>query len=88
LPCADYAQIAKRFIANPCCPIPSNRLRFDGTELAGKSNGLSNRYTKLFQAHADIHTISHVHTPYVAAWARPHLRRGVAQAELEDDRAV
>jgi len=45
---------------------------FDGTVLAGKSNGQPNRYTRLFQAHADINIISHVHTPYVAAWAQAH----------------
>jgi ribulose-5-phosphate 4-epimerase/fuculose-1-phosphate aldolase len=45
---------------------------FDGTVLSGKSNGQPNRYTKLFQAHADINIISHVHTPYVAAWAQAH----------------
>ena len=45
---------------------------FDGKVYAGKSNGQPNRYTKLFQAHADIHIISHVHTPYIAAWAQAH----------------
>lgn len=45
---------------------------FDGKVYAGKSNGQPNRYTRLFQAHADINIISHVHTPYVAAWAQAH----------------
>ena len=45
---------------------------FDGTVYAGKSNGQPNRYTKLFQAHPDVTIISHVHTPYVAAWAQAH----------------
>jgi len=49
-----------------------SRIGFDGTVLAGKSNGQANRYTRLFQAHADIQIISHVHTPYVAAWAQAH----------------
>ncbi len=30
------------------------------------------RYTKIFQQHPDITTVSHVHSPYLGAWAQTH----------------
>lgn len=53
-------------------PITATIIGYDGKVYAGKSNGAPNRYTRLFQAHPDINIISHVHTPYVAAWAQAH----------------
>lgn len=61
-------------------PGPFNRSRgvnpvvtgFDGTVYLGKSNGGGGRYTKLFQQHAEVTTISHVHSPYLGAWAQTH----------------
>ena len=53
-------------------PIEVSVVGLDGTVFAGKGNGQPNRYAKLFQAHADINIISHVHTPYLAAWAQAH----------------
>lgn len=47
-------------------------LTLDGEVLAGKALGGGNRYAKLFRVHEDINIISHVHTPYVAAWGQAH----------------
>jgi hypothetical protein len=44
---------------------------FDGTTYAGREGG-GGRYLKLFQQHPHFNIISHVHTPYVAAWAQTH----------------
>ena len=47
---------------------------FDGTVYLGKGGpGGEGRYTKLFKQHADVTTISHVHTPYLGAYAQAHL---------------
>jgi len=43
---------------------------FDGTVYLGK--GAPGRYTKLFEQHPHITTISHVHTPHLGAWAQTH----------------
>lgn len=61
-------------------PGPFNRQRgvnpvvagFDGTVYLGKGNGGAGRYTKLFQQHAEVTTISHVHSPSLGAWAQTH----------------
>lgn len=46
---------------------------FEGNVVLGKGSGAgSTRYTKLFKEHADITTISHVHSPYLGAWAQTH----------------
>jgi len=45
---------------------------FDGTLYLGKSNAGYGRYLKLFQEHADVTTISHVHSPALGAWAQTH----------------
>jgi len=44
---------------------------FDGTIYQGKGGGVG-RYTKIFQQHPDITTVSHVHSPYLGAWAQTH----------------
>jgi hypothetical protein len=46
---------------------------FDGTVHVGDSKGGGvGRYTKIFEQHADITTVSHVHSPYLGAWAQTH----------------
>ena len=35
-------------------------------------DGAPPRFTKLFQQHPEVTTISHVHTPYLGAWAQTH----------------
>ena len=37
-----------------------------------RGKGGLGRYTKLFQQHSDITTVSHVHSPYLGAWAQTH----------------
>ncbi|MGE4305132.1 MAG: class II aldolase/adducin family protein [Novosphingobium sp.] len=46
----------------------------DGTVLKGPVNGNlgGDRYLPLFRKHADITTVSHVHTPYLGAWSQSH----------------
>ncbi len=46
---------------------------FDGTVHVGEGHpaGLG-RYTKIFEQHPDITTVSHVHSPYLGAWAQTH----------------
>jgi ribulose-5-phosphate 4-epimerase/fuculose-1-phosphate aldolase len=46
--------------------------RLSGNVIVGKGKGGLGRYTKLFQTHADITTVSHVHSPYLGAWAQTH----------------
>ncbi|MBB3225253.1 class II aldolase/adducin family protein [Pseudoduganella umbonata] len=43
----------------------------DGTTYHGKEGGGS-RYLKLFREHADVTSISHVHSPSLGAWAQTH----------------
>ncbi|ABE49834.1 class II aldolase/adducin family protein [Methylobacillus flagellatus] len=46
---------------------------FEGNVVLGKGSAAgATRYTKLFKEHADITTISHVHSPYLGAWAQTH----------------
>lgn len=46
---------------------------FEGNLVLGQGSAAgSGRYTKLFKEHADITTISHVHSPYLGAWAQTH----------------
>jgi hypothetical protein len=51
-------------------PLVATVTGLDGTTYLGKGQG--GRYTKLFVEHADITTISHVHTPHLGAWAQTH----------------
>jgi len=47
---------------------------FDGTVYFGKGGpGGEGRYTKLFKQHPDVTNISHVHAPYLGAYAQAHL---------------
>jgi L-ribulose-5-phosphate 4-epimerase len=46
---------------------------FDGTVYLGEGRGGGQgRYTKIFEQHPDITTVSHVHTPNLGAWAQTH----------------
>lgn len=51
-------------------PLTATVTDFDGNVLQGKGRGGPGRYTRLFQQHADVTTISHVHSPYLGAWAQ------------------
>ncbi|HTA93078.1 MAG TPA: class II aldolase/adducin family protein [Polyangiaceae bacterium] len=45
----------------------------DGTVYAGEGRGSgSGRYNKIFEQHPHITTVSHVHSPYLGAWAQTH----------------
>lgn len=43
---------------------------FAGNVIYGKGKGGPGRYTKIFQQHPDVTTISHVHSPHLGAWAQ------------------
>jgi ribulose-5-phosphate 4-epimerase/fuculose-1-phosphate aldolase len=46
---------------------------FDGTVYLGAAGpGGEGRFTKLFREHPDVTTISHIHTPYLGAYAQAH----------------
>jgi ribulose-5-phosphate 4-epimerase/fuculose-1-phosphate aldolase len=46
---------------------------FDGTVYVGNARAAgAGRYTALFRKHPDVTTISHVHTPYLGAFAQAH----------------
>ena len=46
---------------------------FDGTAYLGEGGGAGEgRYTKVLQQHPDITTVSHVHSPFLGAWAQTH----------------
>jgi L-ribulose-5-phosphate 4-epimerase len=46
---------------------------FDGTVHVGEGSGAgAGRYTKIFEQHPEITTVSHVHSPYLGAWAQTH----------------
>jgi L-ribulose-5-phosphate 4-epimerase len=47
---------------------------FDGTVYLGEGVGAAGagRYTKIFEQHPEITTVSHVHSPYLGAWAQTH----------------
>jgi len=45
---------------------------FEGNVVIGKSAFGNTRYNKLFKQHPDVTSISHVHSPYLGAWAQAH----------------
>lgn len=51
-------------------PLTATVTDFDGNVIHGKGRGGPGRYTRLFQQHAEVTTISHVHSPYLGAWAQ------------------
>ena len=53
-------------------PLVTSILGLDGTVHTGNGGGGGTRYLKLFRTHADITTISHVHSPALGAWAQTH----------------
>ncbi|AXA25417.1 MULTISPECIES: class II aldolase/adducin family protein [Pseudomonas] len=53
-------------------PLQASVSDFAGNVVRGKAKGGLGRYTKLFQTHADVSTVSHVHSPYLGAWAQTH----------------
>lgn len=53
-------------------PLTASIIGFDGTIYVGNGNGGSGRYLKLFRTHADVTSISHVHSPALGAWAQTH----------------
>jgi L-ribulose-5-phosphate 4-epimerase len=54
-------------------PLVPRVFGFDGTAYLGEgAGGGQGRYTKIFEQHADITTVSHVHSPYLGAWAQTH----------------
>ncbi|GLO15005.1 ribulose-5-phosphate 4-epimerase [Pseudomonas putida] len=53
-------------------PLQATVTDFAGNVIVGKGKGGLGRYTKLFQAHPDVTTVSHVHSPYLGAWAQTH----------------
>lgn len=52
-------------------PLAPRVLGFDGKATQG-ANGAAGqgRYTKIFEQHPDITTVSHVHSPFLGAWAQ------------------
>ncbi|MDC7685187.1 class II aldolase/adducin family protein [Asticcacaulis sp. BYS171W] len=62
---------------------------FDGTVYLGKAApGGEGRYTKLFREHDDVTTISHVHTPYLGAYAQAHLELDFLYVPVQRHRFV
>lgn len=53
-------------------PLQATVTDFAGKVILGQGKGGLGRYTKLFQQHPDITTVSHVHSPYLGAWAQTH----------------
>mgnify|MGYP006391549539 CR=1 FL=1 len=53
-------------------PLQATVTDFDGKVIYGKGKGGLGRYTRLFQQHPDVTTVSHVHSPYLGAWAQTH----------------
>ena len=53
-------------------PLQATVTDFSGNVIVGKGKGGLGRYTKLFHTHPDITTVSHVHSPYLGAWAQTH----------------
>jgi L-ribulose-5-phosphate 4-epimerase len=46
---------------------------FDGAVYLGQTKGGGlGRYTKIFEQYPEITTVSHVHSPYLGAWAQTH----------------
>lgn len=52
-------------------PIEAAIFGLDGTIYQGKGAG-AGRYARVFSTHADITSLSHVHSPNLAAWAQTH----------------
>ena len=54
-------------------PLVARVFGFDGTAHLGEGAGAGQgRYTKILQQHPDITTVSHVHSPFLGAWAQTH----------------
>ena len=53
-------------------PLAATVTDFNGKVILGKGKGGLGRYTKLFQQHPDVTTVSNVHSPYLGAWAQTH----------------
>ena len=54
-------------------PLTATVTGFDGTVYVGAAaKAGQGRYTKLFIEHPEVTTISHVHAPYLGAWAQTH----------------
>ncbi|MFD2642035.1 class II aldolase/adducin family protein [Pseudomonas japonica] len=51
-------------------PLKASVTDFAGNLLLGQGKGGLNRYTRLFQQQPRITTVSHVHSPYLGAWAQ------------------
>src|SRR5688572_24286246 len=56
---------------NPDEPLRPTVTGLDGTVHLGEPK-TNNRWLELFSTHTDITTISHIHTPHLAAWAQTH----------------
>jgi L-ribulose-5-phosphate 4-epimerase len=54
----------------PNAPLEAGVIGLDGTVYQGKPRG--DRWLKLFSQHPDVTTISHFHTPYLAAYSQTH----------------
>lgn len=54
-------------------PLTATVTGFDGTVYLGRpGKGGPGRYTKLFERHPEVTTVSHVHSPHLGAWAQTH----------------
>lgn len=53
-------------------PLAATVTDFSGKVIFGKGKGGLGRYTKLFATHPEVTTVSHVHSPYLGAWAQTH----------------
>jgi L-ribulose-5-phosphate 4-epimerase len=54
-------------------PLEPTVFGLDGTVYVGEGRGAgSGRYNKIFEQHPEITTVSHVHSPYLGAWAQTH----------------
>ncbi|PWB33983.1 ribulose phosphate epimerase [Pseudomonas sp. SDI] len=53
-------------------PLQATVSDFHGNLIHGKGKGGLSRYTRLFQQQPQITTVSHVHSPYLGAWAQTH----------------
>ncbi|MGE8406797.1 MAG: class II aldolase/adducin family protein [Pseudomonas sp.] len=51
-------------------PVEASVSDFAGNRVLGQGKGGLNRYTRLFVAQPKITTVSHVHSPYLGAWAQ------------------
>ncbi|OWQ91868.1 ribulose phosphate epimerase [Roseateles aquatilis] len=53
-------------------PLTATVTGLDGTVYLGAAKAGQGRYTRLFIEHPEITTVSHVHSPYLGAWAQTH----------------